>query len=206
LVPKRHLDEAFKAFIMLSAAILYSAVLLGPWGVTKEWANLGSGSIENFIGYAIVFLSATMVIVPGVFLAFVWAGKLLARVRDVPLRRLFVSFAYAAVPLGLMGWVAFTFSFVLANVSYAVPLVSDPFGWGWNLFGTASYGWHPYVPQILPYLQVPALMLGLSLSIVLANRISVENIHNEAQARLAALPVSIFLTGATLVFLWLYLG
>lgn len=206
LVPKRHMDEAFKAFIMLSAAVLYSAVLLGPWGVTKEWANLGSGSIEKFIGYAVVFLSATMVIVPGVFLGFVWAGKLLARAKGVPLRRLFVSFAYAAVPLGLMGWVAFTFSFVLANVSYAIPLVSDPFGWGWNLFGTANYGWRPYMPQILPYLQVPALMLGLSLSIVLANRISVENIHNQAQARLAALPVSIFLTGVTLVFLWLYLG
>ena len=37
---ERRLDEAYKAFIMLGCALLYSVVLLGPWGWLKNWANM----------------------------------------------------------------------------------------------------------------------------------------------------------------------
>jgi hypothetical protein len=30
-------------------------------------------------------------------------------------------------------------SLLLTAGQFIIPLVSDPFGWGWNLFGTAGY-------------------------------------------------------------------
>jgi polyferredoxin len=39
---ERRLDEAYKAFIMLGCALLYSVVLLGPWGEIQQWANMES--------------------------------------------------------------------------------------------------------------------------------------------------------------------
>jgi hypothetical protein len=102
--------------------------------------------------------------------------------------------------------IAFSFSFVLINVSYAIPVLSDPFGWGWNLFGTAGYRWTPYFPELLPYLQVPVLALGLMFSIRLGQFIALENYGNAAEARRAALPVSVFLTAVTLALVWLYIG
>ena len=44
-------------------------------------------------------------------------------------------------PLGLAAWVAFTISFAFAKLSYVLPVLSDPFGRGWDLFGTAHAGY-----------------------------------------------------------------
>ena len=33
------------------------------------------------------------------------------------------------IPLGLAAWIAFSFGFVLVNGSYALAVLSDPFGW-----------------------------------------------------------------------------
>jgi len=206
LVPKRRLDEAYKGFIMLSAAVLYSVVMLGPWGWLKDWANLGSGSALRFMAYVALFLGITVIGAPAIFLASSWAAKLLARGKEITLKRIFVSYAYTTVPLGLAAWIAFSLSFVFINVSYAIPVLSDPFGWGWNLFHTANYEWTPYVPQVLPYLQTPVLLVGLALSIGLGHRIAQENLGDGPQARRSLVPIVLFLMAVTLVLLWLYMG
>lgn len=206
LVKERHLDEAYKGYIMLALALVYSVVLLGPWGWLKDWANLGSGVPLHFVGYAAGLVTAALVVAPGIFFGFTWASRLISRAHSPSLKQLFVSYGYSLVPLGLMGWIAFTFSFVFPNISYAIPLISDPFGWGWNLFGTADYPWAPYVPQIAPYLQVPTLLGGLVMSILLADKISRENFADRAEARRSLIPIAVFLTGITLIFLRLYLG
>ena len=206
LEPVRHLDEAYKGFIMLAAALIYSTVMLGPWGILKSWANLGSGNISHFVLYAIGLVTTMLVIMPGLFLVTSWLAKHVAGARSVSLRKLFVAFGYTTVPLGLMGWIAFSLSFVFINVSYAIPVISDPFGWGWNLFGTASYPWTPYIPIVLPYLQVPLLLGGLILSIRLGFKVAQETLGDVRQARVALLPLATLLTVLTGAFLWLYLG
>ena len=61
----RSLDEAYKALIMLACALLYSAVLLGPWGWLKQWANLVS--LPHWAIYATGFLAINLLLLPGLF-------------------------------------------------------------------------------------------------------------------------------------------
>jgi hypothetical protein len=61
----RKLDEAYKAFIMLGSAVLYSAVLLGPWGDLKM-AAYSVGSLA-WAQYAVLFLVFVLAILPGSF-------------------------------------------------------------------------------------------------------------------------------------------
>ncbi|MFQ5857991.1 MAG: cupredoxin domain-containing protein [Anaerolineae bacterium] len=204
LVPYRHLDEAYKAFIMLTSAGVYSAVMLGPWGWLKDWANLNS--LPTFTAYAVGLLALNLVVVPGIFLTFSWLSRRLAGASQVPLRRVFVTYAYSLVPMGLMAWIAFSIAFVFINISYAIPLLSDPFGWGWDLLGTKHYPWTPYLSGWVPYFQIPVLLVGLVLSILLAHRLSEESFPDPQRARRALVPVAMFLMGVTLVFLRLYLG
>lgn len=204
-VPVRHLDESFKGFIMLAAALVYSVVMLGPWGEIKDAAFLGQGDLAFYAAYVVAFLGAMLVLFPGLFLAAGALAKLLTRDAALSLRRFMAGAGYATVPLGLMGWIAFSLSFLLVNGSYAVAVVSDPYGWGWDLLGTASIPWTPYWPDLLAYLQVPAIVLGLFLSIRLAVRIARENTTTEAQARRAAIPLAALLTLVALAFLVLYL-
>ena len=166
----RKLDEAFKAFIMLGSAMIYSAVMLGPWGFLKSAAyNIGS---PQWLVYAAAFLTFIFLALPGLFYIAVALGQALSGgIRHAAVRRKgsffsnyrqsFIAFAYSLVPLGLAAWIAFSLSFVLANLSYLWPVISDPLGWGWNLLGTAQAAWTPYLSGATPTLQAGVLLVGL---------------------------------------------
>jgi hypothetical protein len=200
---ERRLDEAYKALIMLACAMLYSAVLLGPWGWVKSWANMET--FPQWAAYALGFLAANLVFLPGLFWLTTITARRLARLQ-VPVKRLFVDYAYSLVPLGLTGWIAFSFSFVFVNGSYAVSVLSDPFGWGWDLFGTRSAPWAPVLPELATVLQVSLLLVGLIFSVGTAYRIARQHARTHTQAWWSTLPVAGFLAGVTLVFLRLYMG
>jgi polyferredoxin len=181
----RKLDEAFKAFIMLGGAIVYSAVMLGPWGALKSAAyNIGTVS---WLVYALTFLGFIFGLLPGMFVVAVALGRKLSKSKE-SLKKTFIAFAYALVPLGLMAWIAFSLSFVFANISYLWPTLSDPLSQGWNLFGTVNVSWQPYLMSIVPALQTAVLIVGLAWASVTARRIATEKQagHN---ILLQALPV-----------------
>jgi polyferredoxin len=199
----RSLDEAYKALIMLACAILYSAVLLGPWGWLKDWANMIT--LPQWAAYAAGFLVINLVVVPGLFWLTAVAARTVARLQ-VPVRRLFVDYAYSLVPMGLIGWIAFSLGFVFVNGSYAISVLSDPFGWGWDLFGTGSVTWTPILPGLVAILQLGLLLAGLVFSVSIAYRIGRQHAQTDAQAWRSTLPVSGFLGAVVLVLLRLYLG
>lgn len=200
---ERRLDEAFKAFIMLGCALLYSVVLLGPWGWLKSWANMDTRL--HWTIYAAGFLTINLLALPGLFGLVTLASRKLSG-QAVPVRRLFIDYAYTLIPLGLAGWIAFSLGFVLVNGSYALSVISDPFGWGWNLFGTARSGWTPLWPTLTSFLQVGVLTAGLLFALNTAYKIARQHTHAHRPAFVAALPVSGFLILVTLGFLRLYQG
>lgn len=198
----RKLDEAYKAFIMLGSALVYMAVLLGPWGFLKT-AAYSIGTI-GWMAYALAFLGFVLVLLPALFYLAVLVGLRLASLRTTP-KRQFISLSYALVPLGLCGWIAFSLSFVLTNLSYLFPVISDPFGWGWNLFGTAGIAWTPYLTGAIPILQVLTLLAGLVGSVIIARRISGEGTTRRA-GMLQAIPVNLFCFSITFALMVLLVG
>ncbi len=200
---ERRLDEAYKAFIMLGCALLYSVVLLGPWGWLKNWANMDT--LPHWLTYTAGFLAINLLVLPGSFWLVTAVSRQLAG-QAAPRRQLFVDYAYTLVPLGLAGWIAFSLGFVLVNGSYALGVISDPFGWGWNLLGTARRGWTPLWPTLTGFLQTGILTAGLLFSLNTAYKIARQHSAVPALALRAVLPVAGFLTLVTLGFLRLYLG
>lgn len=200
---ERRLDEAYKAFIMLGCALLYSAVLLGPWGWIKAWAAMDS--IPHWIAYALTLATTTLLVIPALFGGATLLSQRLAH-QSITFRRLFIDYAYGLIPLGLAAWIAFSFGFVLTNGSYAVAVLSDPFGWGWNLFGSAEFPWTPILSSLIGFLQVGALLIGLLFSIHVVYRIAQQHNPLAFHAWKATLPIAGFMTALTLVFFRLYLG
>jgi 4Fe-4S binding domain len=193
----RRLDEAYKAFIMLTCALGYSIVLLGPWSLLKE-TTFAVGS-AGWWGYAVAFLVANLALVPAAFYLCAALSGHIGHAK-IPTRKIFVEYAYVLVPLGLAAWAAFTLSFVLVNFSYTWQVLSDPFGWGWNLFGTANWKWAPYLSGLVPGLQVPILLVGLVAAIGIALRTARE----QRTSPRAALPIVAFCAAITMGFVWLY--
>jgi hypothetical protein len=193
----RRLDEAYKAFIMLTCALAYSIVLIGPWAELKQ-AAYAVGAPAWWM-YAFVFLAANLALVPGLFLTSAMVTRKFS-FNKYSLRRTFVEYAYVLVPLGLAAWAAFSLSFVLINFSYAWQVASDPFGWGWNLFGTADWSWTPYLAGLQSFLQIPILLGGLIASIAIALRTA----QAQGVRQRAALPIVAFCAAFTAILLWLY--
>jgi hypothetical protein len=157
----RGLDEAFKSVLLLSSGLAYAGVLLGPWSQARAAAAaVGSG---GWLLYALSFLVFTAAVIPGLLLAATRIGLGLSRIRlgtTAALRTL----SPALIPLGLSVWIAFSLSFLLANLSYAGPVLSDPLNVGWNLLGTAGIGWAPLGQGLFPWMSVGILMAGLAWS------------------------------------------
>jgi hypothetical protein len=202
-VPRgRKLDESFKAFIMLGSAILYSAVLLGPWGSLKM-AAYSVGSL-SWVLYAAVFLVFVLALLPGLFYLSVWVGNKLAHTAEQT-KKTFISMTYALVPLGMCAWIAFSLSFVFANFSYVWMVISDPFGWGWNLFGSADRTWSPYLSSVVPVLQVFVLAVGAAWASGTARTIAGEKLISRP-ALLQSAPVAGFSLAVSLVLVGLLVG
>jgi ferredoxin len=195
----RKLDEAYKAFIMLGAAAVYSAVLLGPWG-TLKLAAYSVGTLP-WLAYAASFLALILLALPGLFWLTVWSGKRFSG-SALPTKILFIAQSYALVPLGLAAWVAFSLSFVFANFSYVPPALSDPFGWGWNLLGTSGMGWTPWLTDLTPTLQVGVLLGGFIWAATTSRKIAAEKV-DETQAVKFSAPVIGFCLAFTLTLMGL---
>ena len=208
-------DEAWKAFIMLALAAAYSVLYQGPWGVFKDWANIAEkGNWRGFGVYAGALWTVSLVLIPGIYILAVQLGRALARGRSAesepvplpPFKQVFLALAYPLVPLGLLAWVTFSLPLLLVNGSYILMTVSDPLGWGWNLFGTAATAWTPLVPHWSPYLQVPLLLVGLFYALKTGRAQAQRLFPRRSSALRAFAPVATLLTACVVFFLWLYVG
>ena len=165
---KHRLDEAFLGLVMLASALVDSAVFLGPWGQLKS-AAYAIGSLAWFF-------------LPGPFSSGFGrsAGTICGRCMgfDPPvsaktsLRQALAHNSQVLVPLGMMAWIAFTVSFAFTKFSYVLPVISDPFGWGWNLIGMSGTAWVGQATSISLLLQVALLTTGLFWASRVARRIS----------------------------------
>jgi hypothetical protein len=191
--PSAKLDESFKAFVMLGSALIYAGVLLGPWGGFKNAAfHVGSAA---WLVYAACFLSLIFILLPGLFYLSVRAANM-GSGADAPARAKFAELSTALIPLGLMFWGAFSMSFVFANASYILMALSDPLGWGWNLFGTASLAWKPVLEWLVTPAQTLVLVGGFLWAANSARRTA-------ARQGISPIPVIAFCLAATGLMTWL---
>lgn len=206
-VTVRGLDEAWMAMIMVTLVVSYTVTLLGPWGTVKRWANVTeSGDWLGFGLHAGTVWATALLIVPGLCWVLSWLARRLAGGSTPPVREIFVRYSCLLVPLGLLAWVAFSFPLVFVNYTHVTSSLSDPFGWGWNLFGTADQRWAPLFPEWLPLVQIPLVLLGLALSLVRGLEASNELFPAGRAALRSLLPHGAFCTAVALVLLRLFAG
>lgn len=196
---KHRLDEAFLGLVMLSSALVDSAIFLGPWGQLKLAAyNVGSTSWWVFTGG---FLFAALILLPGLYATAVWVAAKVSTSKK-GFRHALAHNSQILVPLGMMAWIAFTMSFAFAKASYVLPVISDPFGWGWNLIGmtdgATAKAWVGQSTSLSLVLQLAVLILGL----FWASRITRKITASVKQAS----PLIAFSGIFTLAMLWLLVG
>lgn len=149
-----------------------------------------------------------IVLAPLLYLA-LYAGalalaKALAR-SERPLRELALDFAYTLLPIVLVYHASHYFTLVLSQVPKTPSLLSDPFGWNWDLIGLRERFRATYIPDLTWtwHMQVGIILLGHVASVVLAHRVALRVFPGRRAALISQLPLLALMVGFTIFGLWI---
>jgi hypothetical protein len=182
-------------------AIIYCILYLGPWPVVRDYVNILDKHNWGLFGiYSLIMWTLVLIIVPGIIYLLSLLGLKLSKIKDTPME-VFLEFAGSLLPFALMNWIAFVIPMLFVNVTFIKQSLSDPFGWGWDFFGTANTPWHQFLPQFIPWFQAVAVLSGLYLSLRNIRKSRMFYELNPKQILNISLPISLFITGVAVAML-----
>jgi hypothetical protein len=168
---------------------------------TTWTASLPAGSIAR----TLVFTAGLLAVIGLVTLAYVLAMRVAARVVGGRWHPLAVRFAHSLVPIMLAYVVAHYFSFLVLEGQLGLLRLSDPFGLGWDLFGTGDWVVNLALvsPTTIWYVQVAAIVIGHIGGVVLAHdrAIALFDREDAIRTQYALLAVMIAFTATGLLIL-----
>ena len=196
------------AFVVLALA----TVTFDGLQETSLWLDLESSAVSavSFLGSQALDVVDTLalVMVPttflGVFLLFAWGIKRLSgeesAVIDVA-----KGFVFALVPIALAYNLAHFISFLAIQGQLIIPLASDPFGIGWDLFGTADYLINIGIvnAKFVWFLSVIAIVVGHIISVYVSHIVSLFRVDNHRKALQGQYPMLALMVLYTASSLWI---
>ena len=167
-------SPSMTAFVLLLlSTVLYDGLLSTP-----EWAAFERAAVAPLAGFGELGATAVRTVCLVVFwLLFLGAYRAVSGLMSWAVggirspQEIAHGFALTLIPIAIGYHVAHYLLFLLIQGQYIVPLLSDPFGYGWNLFGTAGY--RPDIALVGArfawYVAVSAVVLGHIVAVYLAH-------------------------------------
>lgn len=114
-------------------------------------------------------------------------------------------FVLTLVPIALAYHLAHYLSFLLIVGQYMVPLISDPFGFGWNLFGTGHYFVDIGIvnARFVWITSVVTIVVGHIVAIFLAHVMAHRLFHDRRLVLRSQIPMLVLMVGYTMASLWI---
>lgn len=211
------LDEAYMAILVFIVSAFHGAAMVPVWkaweGELRGWLVdhdlLGSAAIfAGTHGGVLVFtiMMLACIVAPGLLYLLLCAAMRLASGRpDIGVRKLFIRFAYTLLPIALFYHLAHNATHVFWEWSKLRRLISDPLGWGHDLFGTAraplSALWSP---ESIWYLQIALVVIGHVYGIFVAQREAARLYEGDRKAALRLhLVMIVGMVAMSMLSLWL---
>jgi hypothetical protein len=159
-------------------AVMLGSVAFDGFSRTATWQNrlfeieaelISSPGLSDFV-VTLVNMAGLIVfvlLVAALYLVAVAGARAVAHAH----RPLVAAFVFSLVPIALAYALAHYFSLLVNQGQLAIPLLSDPFGRGWDVLGTADFtpNLTALTPNMIWYTQVAVLVLGHVTGLVLAH-------------------------------------
>jgi hypothetical protein len=194
------------AFVLL----LLSTVLFDGLLNTPEWTSLENaiaavfGDSNEFGRIAIrtAGLVTFWLLFLGAYVMVSFFMSAAAEGRRSP-REIAQSFALTLIPIAIGYHLAHYLVFLLVQGQYIVPLISDPFGWGWDLFGTAGYRVDIAIvgARFAWYAAVAAVLAGHVVAVYLAHAMALRSFKPRRTALRSQVPLTALMVVYTFVSL-----
>ena len=189
--------------VLMIATVSYDGLSATPWwddlSVSIAGDQAGSGWFQT------LGLLAIVGVIGGGYLAASWFAARAAHDPDITAAVVARRFAHTLVPIALAYAFAHYFTLVLFEGQIFFAALSDPFGVGWNLFGTAA--WRPNYtwvsPTVVWYVQLVGIVGGHLAGVVLAHdrALAMFRSRQAVSSQYAMLALMVALTGLGLTIL-----
>ena len=204
-VPQPALSRAALLLLMLATVSFDGFVETGTW--TELLLDLFP--VFSFLG-AYAFSGITtlgLIVAPfvffGVFALTAWLMGWLVK-SSLSTTELVCTFVFSLVPIALAYHIAHFFSFLVIQGQRMFSLASDPFGWGWDLFGTSDYAIDIGVvnARFIWFLSIAAIVIGHIVAVYVAYVYALRT-FGKGTAMFSQAPMLALMAGYTMVSLWI---
>jgi hypothetical protein len=168
-----------------------------PQGMTSDGeAARTSLQTAGVVGAPLLFVGVYLVVCRLV----AWSGG--AR---VPATRIAGLFVLTLVPIAIAYHLAHYLSFLAMAGQYLIPLASDPFGFGWDLFGTRNHFVRIGLvdARAVWYLSIGAIVIGHVIAVYLAHCVAMQAYPDRRVALRSQWPMVALMIGYTMTSLWI---
>jgi len=195
--------------------LLLATVTFDGFSATPEWAVVQLQFLINFprvasglFSGAVVADTLGLLAVALVFAGLYWGFCYLMHQtvgRRTSVDELVRAFAYSLIPIALAYQFAHYLSFLLIQGQQIIPLVSDPFGRGWDLLGTAGYKVNIRIvnARFVWIFAVLSIVAGHIVAVYLAHLRSLVMYSDRRLALQSQLPLLGLMVGYTVISLWI---
>ncbi|HZP11919.1 MAG TPA: hypothetical protein VFB36_05815 [Nevskiaceae bacterium] len=205
------------ALAMLSTTV-FDGLRATQWWVNLFWRD--GGFVANlagtrpilayadlrswFIAWESFWLVASPFLYLGAYLAAIATAKLITR-NHRSIRELALDFGYTLLPIALVYNLTHYATLILTQGTKIVSLASDPFGWGWNLLGTAHSLRAPILPGmgVVWHTQVALIVIGHIASVYCAHLVALRIFPTRRAALVSQLPMLALMVAFTVAGLWI---
>jgi YHS domain-containing protein len=199
-------DEAYLALLMLSITGFHGLTMTPNWGRLTEWlsSSLSLGNLLAFsLGMTLLMAAPILIYAMLVRLSYV-LGAGANSGHPLTFHDYFVRYAYALLPIALFYHLAHNMEHLLMEGPKVVALLSDPFGWNWNVLGTAHWTIPPLVSlDVLWIVQVTLVLVGHVYSLWIAHHTSRQLFADRVSARRSQAPMLVAMIAFSIFSLWL---
>ncbi|NUX57619.1 hypothetical protein [Paraburkholderia youngii] len=185
--------------------LVYWTYIYGPVAGVTPPADKYAAAALFYQVWQWVTLIASPFLYLGVFAFFVWLSKMLGGARGGGSSYLMCTFARSLLPIALVYHVSHYYTLVLWQLPLVVKLLSDPFGLGWNLFGTSNWDVKPWVVDVgtIWHTQVFLIVGGHIWSVVLSHLEAIRQFGKPGAATLSQIPMLVLMVALTTFGLWI---
>ncbi|MEK9659306.1 MAG: hypothetical protein VW450_05115 [Chloroflexota bacterium] len=196
-----HLSLAVFVLLMLST-VTYDGLTATPL-----WASLFT-TLHDALGSVSLVLTLGMAGTAGAFVAVTGLTAALMRLsaRGGPGVGLTArTFALSLVPIALAYHLAHYFTYLITQGQFIIPLASDPFGWDWNLLGSANYKVNIGLvgARFAWVLAIVAIVTGHVVAVFVAHVQAARTYPTALAALRSQYPLLALMVGYTVVSLWI---
>ncbi len=207
LLTREPLSPSMTAFTLLMlGTVTVDGLMETPlWAVISEQLLRGNAAEKAtlYMLLASLLLIAGPLLLAGLYLGVIF---LMTQIRtSLNFSAIAGVFVLSLVPISIAYHLSHYFSLLAIAGQFVIPLASDPFGYGWDLFGTALYRIDIGIvdAKFIWYLCIIAVVTGHIIAVFVAHLTAFAVYSNDTVARRSQYPMLVLMIGYTTFSLWI---